>query len=290
MELVIIAEAGGTSTDWMIYDTNSGIRETFSSCGINASVSPISTITESIGTLRNIIDSTYQEAQELDIHFYGAGCNSELSNSRITEAFKALFENYRLEIEIENDIKGASIALFGDSEGIACILGTGSATAVYDGKSILQSIPSLGYVLGDEGSGAYFGRELINKYFKLGFSSQLSELIRQECQFQIPEVIKNVYQSPDPNRYLASFMPFIIKYRELREIKKMIYDGINEFFKRNINRYIDSKRYPLGFVGSLAYYFSDILYHVAENEGYRIEKIVRQPLEEIADYVINRQI
>lgn len=285
----IIADAGSTKTDWRIIDDLGDVAYSMQTVGINASVSSDSEIFHTINEVGEYIKKNRLGNDNADIYYYGAGCNSDSTNHRILEAFRTTFPVTINSIKVGSDILGAAVALFGDEPGIACVLGTGSASAYFDGNRIVKSVPSLGYILGDEGSGAYLGRELLNRYFKGLLSAETTELLRQDYGLELPEVIRNVYRKPSPNAYLASFASFIINYREREDLKKLVYDGINEFFKRNINRYEEANRTSLGFVGSLAYFFSDMLQERAKMDGYVISKIIRQPLEEIVKHHLQKR-
>ena len=285
----IIADAGSTKTDWRIIDDVGDVAYSIQTAGINASVSSDSEISHIIIEVGEYIKKNRLGNDNADIYYYGAGCNSDSTSLRILEAFRTTFPVTINSIKVGSDILGAAVALFGDEPGIACVLGTGSASAYFDGSRIIKSVPSLGYILGDEGSGAYLGRELLNRYFKGLLSAETTELLRQDYGLELAEVIGNVYRKTSPNAYLASFASFIINYREREDLKKLVYDGINEFFKRNINRYEEAYRTSLGFVGSLAYFFSDMLQERAKMDGFVISKIIRQPLEEIVKHHLQKR-
>lgn len=285
MRIAIIVDAGSTKTQWMIAGLESRLRLPFDTEGINASVSADEEISAALSKVRDyIMKANLPKISSIDVFFYGAGVNSDFTKGRIRKVLEEMFPSLIRRMCIGSDILGAAVALFGRDSGIPCILGTGSASAIYDGQHIIHSVPSLGFILGDEAGGAYFGKRLLNSYFKGLLSEEVSALLSKNYDVELTEVIKRVYRSEAPNRYLASFAPFIVQHYELEELKKMVDDGINEFFIRNINRYEEARKYPLGFVGSLAYCFSDAIGEIADKYGYTVSRIIRHPLEDITNF------
>lgn len=284
MAKTIITDAGGTKTDWLIWDHDTGVKEKFQTGGINASVSTDDEIIASISEFKDFACRCTKLSNTDRLYFYGAGCNSRETCSRIENAIRTVFGFDFITSEIHSDILGSARALFGNESGIVALLGTGSASALYDGRQVIDAVPSLGFILGDEGGGAYFGKLLINKYFKRGFSKELETLINEELHLNLTEVIRCVYREPGANSYLASLLPFIVKNKEQSELKNLIYDGINTFFQRNINRYHSAHELPLGFIGSISYLFADVIGLISGKNGYMITKILKTPLEGLLDY------
>ena len=295
MKLLIVADAGGWKTDWVVYSPALDIPLYFTTKGINASVMKAEEISAAIEDFKRQLSEKLgshfiDSLKEKKLYFYGAGCNSSETVSRIAEAIDSIFSDFFTSKEFGSDILGAGRALFNNEPGIIAIMGTGSASAIYDGEEITDSIPSLGFMIGDEGSGAYFGKEFLNCYFKRGFSQDLNELINDTYHLSIPEVIRKIYREPSPNTYLASFLPFISENRHYPELLEIINNGINQFFIRNINKYDSTEGMRIGFIGSVAFSFSDIVGNIALKHNRKVYKILRHPIDDLLKYHIAKSL
>lgn len=283
----LIVDSGSTKTTWFV---KPAIGE-----GLSITTNGINPVRDDEQTIRDIIvsvdsqinsslvsqygpdsDSTHIEA----VYFYGAGCLPErkpLMKSLLAETFT------QAEVSVGSDLLGAARALCGDNEGIACILGTGSNSCLYDGSSIVQNTPSLGWILGDEGSGTALGRKLISDLLK----GQLPEYIKEKffSMYNITQasIIDAVYRKPQPNRFLASFVPFLDNFREDEAVNNLIVGSFREFFRRNVCAY-NRRDLPVGFVGSIAYNFADELRTAAEAEGFIVGDICRYPISKLVAY------
>ena len=283
---LLVADAGGTKSDWYVLSDDLSAPLIVTTEGINASTHSDEHILKVIEELRDKLKEAgiALRKNESSLYFYGAGCRDAISESRVSSAVNKVFPEIFKTQFYGSDILGAARSLFGDKKGIVAILGTGSGSALYDGRNIVDSIPSLGYILGDEGSGAYLGRLLLNRYFKRDLSSDTSVLFKEEYGVEVSEVLERVYRHPSPNSYLASFVPFLQKEKGREDIYNLIYYGINQFFIRNINKYSLDSTVPIGFIGSVAFYFSDILHSVADAYNRQILKVVRQPIIGLGNY------
>lgn len=279
MKHVLIAEAGATKTDWSLLKHKSDpIR--LQSIGINPAQ-------DTQNDIKIILEKVKDQliGQEIDsIYFFGAGCATPLLRLKIIEALKDVFKIDS--IEVESDLKAAALALFGDSQGIACILGTGSASGLFSEGQLISQIPSLGYILGDEGSGMALGKRLLNSVFKNQLSHELSLKFQQEYNISLPILIDNVYGQRKPAKYLASFAPFLLKNIENEEIKALVEVEFDVFFKRNILSYTNSKDINIGFVGSVAWHFQDIIKKRAEKYGLKIASILKTPMPHLEIFLI----
>jgi N-acetylglucosamine kinase-like BadF-type ATPase len=215
------------------------------------------------------------------IYFYGAGCAFPEKKKILKNVL--LYSFPQAEVFIDSDLLAASRALFGTGRGIACILGTGSNSCFYNGKEIEKNVSPLGFILGDEGSGAVLGRKFISDCLKNQLPVSLREKFFSQYGISPSEVMDKVYKQPFPNRYLASLSPFLLENIEEGSIYQIVRESFAEFFERNIKQYsiIDEK---LGFIGSVAYYFRDILKEVAEDMGYQIDKIHKSPMEGLLQF------
>lgn len=216
------------------------------------------------------------------LYFYGAGCAFP---EKIMLIERILRRHIRIsdEVRVWSDIAAAARALCGRSEGIACIMGTGSNSCLYDGREIISNVSPLGFILGDEGSGAVLGKLLIGNLLKGQMSGNIKKAFFEETGLTPQHIIESVYKRPFPNRFLASFSPFILRHIENEEIKSMVTESFRSFFRRNVAQY-DRSDLPVHFVGSVAYYYESLLREAAEKEGFQVGKILKSPMEGLISY------
>ncbi len=273
----LIADAGGTSTGWAYIDGGKATR--FKTSGIN----PVAMSSQAIESVINdLADQLPQKPQRVE--FYGAGCRDHVTCYKISSILHKKWGN-ELEVSVNSDLVGAAKALFGNKPGIACILGTGSNSGVYDGNKIIDNTPSLGYILGDEGSGAVIGKLFINRLFKQGFSGEVAERANALISDSLSDIIQNVYRGETPNRYLASFVPIVKSLIGFPEVEQLVVEQFKLFYQRNILRY-NQPELPIGFVGSIACHFEPQLRQALPIE---ISSIVTDPLDAIVDNTICNQ-
>lgn len=270
----LIADSGSTKTAWAVVGVEDKIITT---SGINPIFMDVNTITDVLKTqLKPHIQENITE-----IYFYGAGCASEEKNNIIKEALNTVFGD--IKVEIASDLLGAARGLCGHQSGIACIMGTGSNSCLYENGKISWNVPALGFILGDEGSGAVLGKLLMGNIFKNQLPEAVKEDFVQTYGYNMMDVIEKVYRSPLPNRFLASFGPFIAKHKEVPEMKEMITSALESFIVRNVKQYPYTTM-PVSFTGSIAYYFSDILQDLATRHGLTIGKIEKDPLRGLVEF------
>lgn len=272
--IVLIADSGSTKTDWLLLKGKDELSR-FSTQGINPFMLTESEITTILAT-----ELPQLPANVESIHFYGAGCRGELS-AIVKSAIQSLF--LTANIQVESDLLGAARSVCGNEPGIACILGTGSNSCLYDGKIIVENVSPLGYILGDEGSGAVMGKHLIADILKHQISEDISKLFFDRYQLTPDQIIQKVYREPFPNRFLASFALFIGENRHNIDIHNFIIKEFKFFFRRNIDQY-HRLNLPVNFVGSIAFFFRIELQGVAKSLGYRIGRIYRTPLDGLMEY------
>ncbi len=198
------------------------------------------------------------------------------------DVLKKLFPQTK--IEITHDLQAAARALCGKEKGVACILGTGSNSCYYNGNKILKSRPGLGYVLGDEGSGAYLGKKIIQHYLYETFDEDLRVKFDKCFTTNAAEILERVYKKPLPNRYLASFAIFLAENRGNYMIENIIEDGLNDFFFIHLTQYSESKTGPVHFAGSVAFGFKDVLKELCNSYGFALGKVVKNPIEGLVEY------
>lgn len=270
---ILTADGGSTKTTWKI--SSYGVSSSFATTrGLNPFLMSEVEITMSVRK-ELLGKESFVEVDE--INFFGAGCSGE----GFLRMKKALAEIWPMasKITVGSDIVGAASALFGmKGNGIACILGTGSNSCLYLDGEMVENISPLGYILGDEGSGAVLGRRLAGDVLKQQMPSQLCKNFFEEYDVTADVILERVYRQPMPSRYLASFVPFIVKHRrDFVELRKMVMEEFGRFFKRNICLYKRSDL-SVGFVGGVAFSLREELYETASAFGYKIGRILREPL------------
>ena len=215
------------------------------------------------------------------IRFYGAGCREPWS-TKVRLALEEVFHPSGT-IEVESDLLGAARSLFGNKQGIACILGTGANSCVYDGHKIVHNTPALGYIIGDEGSGAVLGKHLIHDIYTGVLSQRVRNMFEQETKLKLSDIIDKVYRQPQPNRFLASFSEFIHRHLDDDGIREMVYSAFSDFVNLHLSRYGRSEL-PVSFVGSIAWYYQAQLSLVLQTLGYHVGTILKSPLEGLITY------
>ncbi len=277
--MILIADCGSTKTDWVLYDNvTSSIVTRIKTQGLNPTLQSSEEIYNIL--CNEIADEIDTDAPE-KIYFYGAGCAYDEANERITSALKKVFRTN--DIEINSDLLAAARALCGHEEGIACILGTGSNSCLFNGKEIIDNTPSLGYILGDEGSGASLGRRLVSDCLKKQLSPAMANKFLTQYNLTIPQILEHVYHKPLPNRYLAQFAPFLAQNRKDAEIKALLKHCFKLFFQRNTMVYRRSWL-PIHIVGGIGITFAEELKETAESLGLSIGNIVESPMNGLIEY------
>ena len=272
IDMTLIADSGSTKTHWALAGSGSVLAQTQ---GIN----PVHQSREQMADIlaQELLPHVPHPSAIKRIQFYGAGCtaaNAAIVESLLTELFPAA------RVEVGTDLLGAARALFADRPGIACILGTGANSGLYDGRLMVANTPPLGYILGDEGSGANLGIRFLNALYKGRLPRHVAEDFERETQLTYADIIGRVYREPMANRFLASLTPFIHSQLYVPEVSRLVEEAFTDFFRRNLSPY-GRRDLPVGFVGSIAFHFSQQLSRVAQREGYTMGEIVKAPIEKL---------
>lgn len=276
----LIVDSGSTKTDWS-FCKGREILKAVRTQGINPCHQDRETIIMIIGDeLMTELDGI-SPADVESMYFYGSGCATKNICSDMRTLLKSIFMNAR--VEVASDMLGAARALCGHSEGIACVLGTGSNSCLYDGSRIVDQIPSLGYILGDEGSSAALGRRLISDCLKRQLPDEVASEFLSRYGLSHDIIIENVYRKPMANRYMAGFALFLAEKRNIDEVHNLLVSCFREFFQRNVMNY-HKPWLPVNFVGSLAATFSSELSEAAESLGMTVGTILRSPMEGLEDF------
>jgi N-acetylglucosamine kinase-like BadF-type ATPase len=271
--MVLIADSGSTKTDWKLVSKTEVLA--FNTIGFNPYHISSSEILVELKSSK--LKSFSNEVTQ--IYFYGAGCSSKEKNELITIALTQFFIHAK--VEVNHDLLAAARASCGKSPGMTAILGTGSNSCLFDGIKIIENIPALGYILGDEGSGVDMGKKLLKKYLTKELSRELSLKFEKEYSLGLNEILNAVYKESLPNRFLAQFTKFIKKYENEPEMNEIIKGCFQNFFDLNIVKYTNYKAYKLNTIGSIANVFSKQLEDVAKNNHVELGKIIQNPIEEL---------
>ena len=275
--MILIADSGSTKTNWCLTENSVILKHIFTK-GINPFYQ---TEEEIIRDLEVSLVPSLKGIQIDRIYFYGAGCSFPEKIALVSGALGWHFKN--VSIEVQSDLVGAARSLFAENKGIACILGTGSNSCLYDGKQIAENVSPLGFILGDEGSGAVLGKTLIADALKNQLPLALKDKLLKTYELTPQLILENVYKKPFPNRFLAKLTPFLLENIHEPSIYKIVYDSFDAFFVRNVMQYpLDNIQ--VGFVGSIAHYFHEILELVASRHGIEISQIVQNPIEGLVKY------
>ncbi len=275
--MLLIADSGSTKTDWRLIDGKE-IRS-ISTRGINPYHS---TETEIREELKNL-DLDQNEEKIRHIYFYGSGVANEEKKHIIRKCLQFRI-GVHPDIQVEDDLLGVSRALFQLGSGIACILGTGSNSCLYKNGFIVDKVPALGYSLGDEGSGTDIGKRLVNALHKRSLSDGLREAIIAEEELSMDEILENVYKKPHANRYLSSLTMIAAKHIGNSEIKGIVTQAFEDFIQKNISKYIDFDTHEIGFAGSVAFHFKDVLMEVLQSHHLKCNNIISSPIDGLVRY------
>ncbi len=269
--MILIADSGGSKIDWRLLQKN-GVINQANTPGFNPYYQPVQDLKKSVEeVLLPIINETVDK-----VFFYGAGVSSEKNQLTVQNAFKDYFPEAR--IEIGWDLLAAARALCGHEPGIACIMGTGSNSCLYDGEKIVGNVANLGWILADEGSGAYIGKRFIVDYLRKKLPSSLAEQFHARFPFHREEILERVYQQEKPSAFLASFTKFIFQHLKEPYCYQLIYDSFSDFYENNVMKYDNYQKLKVHFTGSIAFYFSDILRQVANDKGITVKNILEGPI------------
>ncbi len=282
--LTLIADCGSTKVQWILLDDESGdIYADFTTTGFNAVLTPPGEIA---ATLASEVAPKLAPYNIYSLRFYGAGCIGGDTDRRLQQLLRDNIPHDRC--EISSDLVGAARALLGNSEGIACILGTGSNTGLWDGHSIVANTPPLGFILGDEGSGAALGARFVSDVYKGLMAEEIVAEFDRVYGLSKADIIENVYRRPAANRFLASFCPFLSAHLDHPDIAALVIGEFTRFISRNLMQYNplneEGTPLPLGFVGSVAHYFSAALTLCCTRMGFDAPRIVRVPMEGLVAY------
>lgn len=280
--MILLADSGSTKTDWGLVENGKLVKRLRTS-GMNPFQMSEEAITEEIKThLVPELPGTVLD----EVHFYGAGCTKE--KQPIVE--RALRANLTIngECEVASDMLGAARGICGHKPGIACILGTGSNSCSYDGKNLVKNVSPLGFILGDEGSGAVLGKLLVGDVLKNQMPEAITKRFFEKYKLTSAEIIDSVYRQPKPNTFLASFVPFLEENIDEPKIYNLVKESFRSFLRRNVMQYDGWQTLPIGFNGSIAKIYKKPLLEALEEEGMHLGRIIQAPMEVMVEYHVEK--
>jgi len=278
MPVKLIADSGSTKCEWCLL-ANGKKKKIFTT-----GMSPYFLSAEQmVELLQKELVKKLKDVYINEIYYYGTGLGNPANGVLLKKVLKKVFPAAK-KIEANIDLLAAARAVCGHEKGIACILGTGSNSCYYNGKKIIKNSPGLGYVLGDEGSGAYLGKKVVQHFLYNTFDEELMFAFDKKYNINANEILNHVYQQPQPNRYLASFAIFLAENRGHYMVENIIEDGLNDFFFTHLYKYRESWLYPISFVGSVAYGFKDVLKNLCETYELELGKVLKQPMDGLVAY------
>jgi len=277
--MILIADGGSTKADWIALDSNKEEVFRTRTLGLNPAV-------VSDTELRNRIVNMFQLMQVKEtvseIHFYGAGCGTPKPVGILKNILESIFTNAK--VVVSEDLLAAVYASSGDAEAIVCILGTGSNSCYFDGENLNVTSASLGYTIMDEAAGNYFGKILLRDFFYKKMPKAIAEKFAAQFDLEVDVVKFNLYRQPNPNMYLASFAKFMFEFKKEKYIKRIIKKGIQSFFQYRILPFQKDANTPIYFIGSIAFYFRDILDKVAAKHDLKITDVIQRPIDNLVQY------
>jgi glucosamine kinase len=282
--MILVADSGSSKTDWLLAAPGQE-NKAFKSAGLNPY---FLTEKEIVKILQEQVPDMIAMGKDItEIYFFGAGCSSPDRHEIVSNAISAVIPNAY--VSIDSDLLGSAYATCGHEKGICCVLGTGSNISFFDGEEIHDGQHGLGYALGDEGSGTWFGKALVTDYLYGNMPADINGLFKEKYNLTKEDVITNVYQKARPNSYLASFSKFLPEIRSSDYAQKLLKSGFEEFVNTNIKAsYPQYDKFKCHFVGSIAYVFTNELKAVCDQNEVHIGKIIRQPIVDLLEFILKK--
>ncbi len=280
--MILIADSGSTKTDWSLVDNGKEVKR-IRTKGMNPFQMSADEITAEV---KEVLLKELPTNEVDELYFYGAGCTKE-KQPGVKKALRAGI-TVKGRCEVASDMLGAARGICGHQPGIACILGTGSNSCAYDGEQITKNVSPLGFILGDEGSGAVLGRTLVGDVLKNQLPAAIVERFHAKYALTTADIIDRVYRQPFPNRFLASFVPFLEENLQEPCIYSLVKEGFRSFLVRNVKQYEGWNTLPIGFAGSVAFIYRKPLEEVLEEEGMSAGRVIQAPMQGMIDYHAGR--
>jgi len=280
--MILVVDGGSTKTDWIAVDAKGKILFSTQTLGLNPQVLSSAILKERI---INNFDLYQNREQVTHLYFYGAGCGVESPQLRINKVFDEIFTNAEKTIK-EDTYAAVYAASKPEEKAVVCILGTGSNCTYFDGKDIEQRVTSLGYILMDEASGNFYGKQLIRSYYFNTMPKSLANEFEKEYDLSPDSIKENIYRQENPNTYLATFSKFLIKHKGNKLFQKIIKNGLERFINHQILQFDNAKQVPIHFIGSISFFLKEEIKQALEEKGLTMGRIVQRPIEELVKYHI----
>ena len=277
--MIAIVDGGSTKCDWVILDDEGNFLFKTETTGFNPNIIDVEKIPSELENNSQLSSSKFKLKH---IFFYGSGCGVPENRLRVENALQKFFANSK--IVVKEDLLAAAYSAYTGKPAIVCILGTGSNSCYFDGKEVHIELPSLGFLIGDDGSGCALGKALVKNFFMKKLPSDLHQEFVNTYNLQIEDLIQNMYHNPRANAYLADFSKFIVDRKEHPFFQHMIFEELKNYFDYQVLPYEQSQTCEINFIGSIAYYYEDILRAAAAEFHLNIGTIVQKPIEQLVEY------
>lgn len=274
----LIVDTGSTKTEWAVLDGNQ-VVESFITKGFN----PYYTKPEEIGnSIKEALPVSFEPAKINHLYFYGTGCSTKDNCNLVQSILRKFFTN--AEISVSHDLKGAAVALLKNNRGIACILGTGSNSCLWDGNEVVENVPSLGYLLGDEGSAVYLGKLLLKTMLGGKADKEITQAFYDYVGMNFTEVLHKIYKDHYANRWIAGLSPFVTEHISHPQIKEIARQNFQDFIENQVSEYTGFRNLEISFLGSVAYHLQGVLKEVMQDNGLKTGMILKSPMDGLIEY------
>lgn len=277
--MIAIVDGGSTKCDWVILENSGKISQKTESIGFNPNIINADLIPQEIEKNPHL----FLIKNQLDyIYFYGSGCGTVENALFVETQLQKVFPYAK--VTVKEDLTAAAYAAYNGKPAIVCILGTGSNSCYFDGESIRRDLPSLGFLIGDEGSGSALGKHLVRRFFMKKLPQDLHQEFVETYHLTIEDAIKNMYHNPRANAYLAEFNKFVVQRKQHPYFQNMVFDEMKNFFEYQVLPYEEAREAEINFIGSIAYYYEDVLRAAAAELNLSVGNIVQKPIESLVEY------
>ncbi len=277
--MIAIVDGGSTKCDWVILENSGKISQKTESIGFNPNIINADLIPQEIEKNPHL----FLIKNQLDyIYFYGSGCGTVENALLVETQLQKIFPYAK--VTVKEDLTAAAYAAYNGKPAIVCILGTGSNSCYFDGESIRRDLPSLGFLIGDEGSGSALGKHLVRRFFMKKLPQDLHQEFVETYHLTIEDAIKNMYHNPRANAYLAEFNKFVVQRKQHPYFQNMVFDEMKNFFEYQVLPYEEAREAEINFIGSIAYYYEDILRAAAAELNLTVGHIVQKPIESLVEF------
>jgi len=278
--MILVVDSGSTKTDWISVDDSGNTLFATQTLGLNPQVLPSAILKERI---INNFDLYQNRKKVTHLYFYGAGCGVDSTEKRILKVFREIFINSELNVKEDTYAAVYAAADIG-KKSIVCILGTGSNCTYFDGINIEQRVTSLGYILMDEASGNFYGKQLIRSYYFKTMPKNLAIEFEKEYDLRPDTIKESIYRRENPNTYLATFSRFLIKHKDIPLFQDIIAKGLDRFIRHQVLLFENAKEIPIHFIGSISFFLEDEINKALELKGLKMGRIVQRPIDELVNY------